>query len=459
MSCAVPRRVPKTPPLIRTPQKFSTFVFTPDVEPHLEWLRHVGCQHITHAAVADGIDPLGRQHSTLAGKWPTLLNAAIAAAFVLRQNGTGGDVRRATALLDHCRNICLSGAAAQLHQRRPLAHLEPWELAISEPGKYVTCVLAGVGGSSIPAPEQPAAQLVMPLNAVTLPPDCDSDSDNPGSYRTTATSHRIADMDGCDDGSEAASVLSDDECVGEHPGASAGVAYRVIARQCAIETRAAAARAVRSGDDNNSNLLPAGPTVGYNTPAVNAALDVARHSRPRFASVRSEHKADDLETLHTPFPQPPLQTSTPRGSPLSAWLGSGPPPVFTPPPGRVAIVQLFLPGVYESKVDPWLQLCAAAFADLRAGRRVAQVPPTVIITEEVHRTRVTCSTPLPHITTCNRHRCRSNPSGRAAGSLTAPTDGTASSRNRPMAIRSSMATASWIARHFGAWPRRSVAAT
>ena len=364
-------------------QKYSTFVFTPDIEQYLEWLRLVGCSHTSHAAIADGVDPLGRQHSTLAGKWPTLLNAAVAAAFVLRQNGTGGDVRRATALLEHCRGICLSGDASHLHQRRPLAQLKAWELALLASGKYVTCVLAEAGGSSMPAPEQPAAPLVIPLDGVSLPQDPDSDSDNPGSYHTTATSRRIAEIDIDDAGSEAASEPSDDDCVGEHPGASAGAAYRVLARQCAIETRAAAVRAVASGADNNSNLLPAGPDVGFNTPAVTAALTVARHSRPRFASVRSERKADDHEALHTPFPQPPLQTSTPRGSALTAWLGSGPPPAFTPPPGRIAIVQLFLPGIYESKIVPWLQMCTAAFDDLCAGRKIAQVPPTVIITEEV----------------------------------------------------------------------------
>ena len=181
-------------------QKYSTFLITNDLEPMLFWLRHVGCRHSIHRHVADGVDDEGLQHSQKAAKWPLLMNACIAAAFVTCHRGVAGDVRLAEELLARCRHLITTGAAAQLHsERAPLTQVEPALLDLWTPGQFISNVLREAGGRSEAPAVWSAGSTVMPLSAARLPltqrEEHGSNSGDEGVWPTTDTSYQLAASD------------------------------------------------------------------------------------------------------------------------------------------------------------------------------------------------------------------------------------------------------------------------
>ena len=155
---------------VPVPQKYSTFLISPDLEVHLFWLRHAGCRHATHKHVADGVDEEGFQHSQKAAKWPTLMNASIAAAFVACHHGVAGDAALADALLEKCRHLVTSGAAARLHaERAPLVEVDQDLVDLSVPGQFIRSVLREMGGRQLAPPVLTGDAIVLPLSAAQLP--------------------------------------------------------------------------------------------------------------------------------------------------------------------------------------------------------------------------------------------------------------------------------------------------
>ena len=134
-----------------------------------------------------------------------------------------------------------------------------------------------------------------------------------------------------------------------------------------------------------------GPRLG---PGVARACEEARHRPPRFASMRNRRPAS-LESLrHEAFPVgmhwPAQAPSKPKGKPR---------PHMRPPQpgaeehaveraeriraGSIAIGELYLDGVYDGIVTPWLQLADRAAKALKEGRTPPAVPTRTIGQEQM----------------------------------------------------------------------------
>ena len=118
---------------------------------------------------------------------------------------------------------------------------------------------------------------------------------------------------------------------------------------------------------------------------VAAACESARHTPPRFASMRHRTATDPSILRHAPFPgdlsSPPVP-SRPKPS-----AGAAAVPLTTDPAtahsaareermarGPIRIEDLFLPGVYVEHIQRWLELAGRAAACLRRGTPAPHVP-------------------------------------------------------------------------------------
>ena len=151
-----------------------------------------------------------------------------------------------------------------------------------------------------------------------------------------------------------------------------------------------------------------GPALG---PLARAACEVARSSRPSFASMRNLLHDTPARLrgralpgdLHAPMrPRAPRQPTAAKRRRLPGRRRSvgcsadDARPRYRPveeawalarsrgaPDGPIHIRQLYLPGVYDSEVASWFELADLAAADLRAGRPPRAVPTRVIGQEQM----------------------------------------------------------------------------
>lgn len=128
---------------------------------------------------------------------------------------------------------------------------------------------------------------------------------------------------------------------------------------------------------------------------VAAACETARHTPPRWASLRNRRPASLSQLRAEALPGDIYHPSRPTKPPIrrAAELRAEREREAADPSsaaaaaarrariaaGPVHISQLFLDGVYSSVVEPWLRLADRAAADLRAGKRAGVRVPTVTI--------------------------------------------------------------------------------
>ena len=127
------------------------------------------------------------------------------------------------------------------------------------------------------------------------------------------------------------------------------------------------------------------------TALVRDAIDAARHAPARFASTTSRVAASRAELRAAAMPgnlHRPMLPGKPGGRPLKR--GRALPPdscaasiaagslTWVEPSGRIAIEDLFLPGVYADVVDGWLREAAEAARLMRAGESAPRVRTRVL---------------------------------------------------------------------------------
>ena len=183
------------------------------------------------------------------------------------------------------------------------------------------------------------------------------------------------------------------EAAGAYPSAmcrgiaAAGMACPRLPRRDGREDEAAArpasqpvaggpARAVGS----DAQERPGGSAAsGLRLPAaVMAAIEQARRRPPKWASVRNLAPAERAELLSTAVPshRPPRTEQKPAPS-----NGTPPPPgAQGRPMGKIAIADLFLPGVFE-QIEAWRAAAERAMQAIKAGKR-ASPPARLVITQQ-----------------------------------------------------------------------------
>ena len=127
---------------------------------------------------------------------------------------------------------------------------------------------------------------------------------------------------------------------------------------------------------------------------VAAACEEARHDPPKWASLRNRRPASIASLRAEPFPgdlfhphtssKPPiaraarLRAQREAEAAASAACGTAADRSRRLSTGPVHISQLFLPGIYDDIVTPWMEHADLAFAGILAGRPINR-PPTVTI--------------------------------------------------------------------------------
>jgi hypothetical protein len=113
-------------------------------------------------------------------------------------------------------------------------------------------------------------------------------------------------------------------------------------------------------------------------PVARAAVEMARHRPPKFASHRRSRPAQRDELERTAYPTIPEAI---RPSVAEARQAGQPhgldPPSGAFPAGKIAIEQLFLPGIWE-RIAEWMVAADAALARLR-DTGAYEPPPTLVI--------------------------------------------------------------------------------
>ena len=122
-----------------------------------------------------------------------------------------------------------------------------------------------------------------------------------------------------------------------------------------------------------------GVAAGPGLPAdVRARVEAARAAPPRHASLRNLSDASPAELRRAAMPHLPTVVSERQPAPTAApWGAERVGPQAGRPPGRIAIQQLFLPGVFD-RVEAWRALAESAMRDIAAGKP-AKPPATLII--------------------------------------------------------------------------------
>ena len=167
-------------------------------------------------------------------------------------------------------------------------------------------------------------------------------------------------------------------------------AFLAAAAAHAVATRARARGRAEAGTPPPATGGRIGDGAGL-TALVRDAIEVARHAPARFASTASRVAASGAELRSAALPgnlHRQMLPGKPGGRPFkrgralplddSAADTAAGSLTWVAPPGRLAIEDLFLPGVYADVVDGWLREAAAAARLMRAGELTPRVRTRVL---------------------------------------------------------------------------------